>query len=93
MKIRIWILNFASINELLESPLVWEVDQIPLIGDSVEFTYYNDEPLDFEGVVVKRTFTIGTNEVILDIEVNDKTYDELSDYLKEFRAKKRAKYD
>lgn len=92
MKISVWIEDLVSLNDLLDSPLVWESEYVPSIGDEVN--YCNpDEILEFMGEVVKRHFTIGTNEVLLDVLVDDNTYDKLEDYLEKLRAKKRAKYE
>ena len=87
MRISIWIEGLVSLNDLLDSPLVWESEYIPSVGDEVAYCN-SDETLEFTGEVVKRHFTIGTDEVLLDIDVNDETYDYLDKYLKEFRAAK-----
>lgn len=87
MKISIWIEGLVSLNDLLDSPLVWESEYVPSVGDEVDYCN-SDETLEFTGEVVKRHFTVGTDEVLLDVEVNDRTYDYLDNYLNEFRAAK-----
>jgi hypothetical protein len=77
----------GSLNDLLDSPLTWESEYVPSVGDEIDYCN-EDETLEFRGEVVKRYFTVGTDEVVLDIDVDDKTFDYLSSYLHKFRTSK-----
>ena len=87
MEIRICINGIGSLNDLLDSPLVWESQYVPYVGDRVDYCN-EDETLEFRGEVMMRYFTAGTNEVVLKLDVDDNTFDYLSNYLKKFRTAK-----